>query len=262
MRLPPVDNFIAHLGFENRDTAGGTGSVAATVVPELCVPGTERVRPSLLLTLADVVAGSVANQYVAPRICMTLDLDVRVLRPAPLGRIIARAEVLKSGRNTTSCETWFVAAADPDGDPFAVSHSTFVASPRPEDVMEIPPGSLPLKRRPLLTRPLADDVGCRILAPGVAEVDVRDYVVNPTGTVQGGIVALLAELAAETVTGDVRPVTELDVRYLATTRVGPARAEATLVGPAEAGIVRVELRDVGRDGRLAALVTARLAPPA
>ncbi len=50
---------------------------------------------------------------------------------------------------------------------------------------------------------------------------------------------------------------DLDTRYLTAVRVGPGRATATAVGP---DLVEVEVRDVGMDGRLAALVTARLGP--
>jgi acyl-coenzyme A thioesterase PaaI-like protein len=106
-----------------------------------------------------------------------------------------------------------------------------------------------------MTRPFAENVGARVVEPGVVEVDRRPYVMQPWGTVQGGVIALLGELAAESLMGGA--VIDLDVRYLSAVRVGPARTSATAVG---ASTVRVEVRDAGSDDRLAALVVARTLP--
>ena len=46
----------------------------------------------------------------------------------------------------------------------------------------------------------------------------------------------------------------LEVRYLSTVRIGPARASAIEMG---GPVVRVEVRDVGQSDRLAALIMAR-----
>ena len=129
---------------------------------------------------------------------------------------------------------------------------TFTPSPRPQDLapqaimgaMQVP-GELP--------EPLPDFVGVRTLAPGVVEIDHRPLVTQGSGTLQGGIVALLGEMAAETLTG--HQVVELDTRYLATVRVGPARTAARRTSPWG---VRVEVRDTGNGDRLAALVHARV----
>jgi acyl-coenzyme A thioesterase PaaI-like protein len=99
-------------------------------------------------------------------------------------------------------------------------------------------------------------VGLRIISPGVTELDRRPFVVQAAGSLQGGMVALLGETAAESLTG--RPVVELDARFFTGVRVGPGRATAEVVGD---GLVRVEVRDIGNADRLAALVTARVAGP-
>ena len=52
---------------------------------ELCVPEAGVLRPSMMITWADVLCGSLANVYALPRITMTVDLDVRVVRPVPAG---------------------------------------------------------------------------------------------------------------------------------------------------------------------------------
>jgi acyl-coenzyme A thioesterase PaaI-like protein len=100
--------------------------------------------------------------------------------------------------------------------------------------------------------PLAERVGCRIVDEGIAEVHRRDDLLNPADTLQGGLLAVVAEEAARSLHPGVAP-TELDVRYLSAVRVGPARAVATELG----SVVRVEVRDVGNGNRLAAVAIVR-----
>jgi acyl-coenzyme A thioesterase PaaI-like protein len=104
--------------------------------------------------------------------------------------------------------------------------------------------------------PFPEHVGVRVLSPGTAEVDLVRFTTQGAGSLQGGIVALVAEVAAESLTAS--PILDLDVRYLNAVRVGPGRATATRVGR---DLVRVEVRDGGSNERLAALVMARVAPP-
>jgi acyl-coenzyme A thioesterase PaaI-like protein len=246
----PGNTFIAELGLSQSFTPDRVvGSFE--VVPELCAPGSDSARAAVLLTLADMAAGSISSAATAPRICLTLDLSIRVLLPV-VGHVELESRVLKSGKNTTVAETVFRSG----GELVALSWSTFVASPRPGDVLEVPPLSFRGHGPSRLRGPLADQVGCRIVAPGVAEVDRVPYVMNPAGTLQGGIVALLAEVATGSLPGVDAPVTELDVRYLSATRVGPGRATASVVGD---GAARVELHDPGNDDRLTAVVLARWA---
>ena len=251
MSYLPGLTFIADLGF-SQDFKPDRVIGSFEAVPQLCAPGTETVRTAVLLTIADMAAGSISSAATAPRICLTLDLSVRVLGPVS-GTINVEAQVLKSGRNTTVAETVFRA----DGHLVALSWSTFVASPRPNDVIEVPPLSFRQYGPSRLRAPLAEQAGCRVVAPGVAEVDRTPYVMNPAGTVQGGMVALLAELATESLPGVPSPVSELDVRYLSATRVGPARATAEVIGD---GTARVELHDPGNGDRLTAVVLARWLP--
>ena len=72
-------------------------------------------------------------------------------------------------------------------------------------------------------------------ATGVVEVDVAPHVRNPAGTLQGAMVALVAESAAEELVGHRNGpavVTEIDVRYLAQAPVGPVRTSCRVLGDA------------------------------
>ncbi len=104
-----------------------------------------------------------------------------------------------------------------------------------------------------MEKPFPEHVGAYVIEPGVTEIERTPFVMQAAGSVQGGAVALLGELAAESLTG--LPVMDLDVRYLSAVRVGPGRATATELGR---GLVRVEVRDRGRDDRRIALALARV----
>jgi acyl-coenzyme A thioesterase PaaI-like protein len=105
-------------------------------------------------------------------------------------------------------------------------------------------------------------VGVVELEPGVVELHRRPDLTNgPDGTFQGGISALLGEVAAESLLqgapgGGRWAVERLDVRYLRGIRTGPARTRARRLGPdgGHATVV-VEVHDAGVD-HLASYVVA------
>ena len=246
--------FLAELGLEVERDDDEMWRGRAPIIPPICVPETDVVLTSVLLTYADVVAGSLANRATLPRVCMTVDLNVRVLRRPPTDGLEAEARVLKSGRTLTFTETVFRPRGG--GDPFAVSQGTFVASPRPQDTYEQMEDVPAMRLRPTMQVPLHERVGARFVEPGVVEVPRSPDVLNPADTIQGGVVALVAELAALSV-ADGAVVRELDVRYLRATRVGPARAVAERLTGRTA---RVEVRDAGADGRTSAVAYVVTSP--
>src|SRR5690606_14814611 len=100
---------------------------------------------------------------------------------------------------------------------------------------------------------------------GEVSVEVTPELRNPAGALQGAMVALLAECAAEDLathhSGRPRVVTELDVRFLFQAREGRVRARAEPIGDPAAGVVDVTL--VHEDtGRTVAQVFARAVEPA
>jgi acyl-coenzyme A thioesterase PaaI-like protein len=240
--------FVGDLGFGQcieGDAMVGEVEVNDTVR----VPGTRLVRPSVLATVADIAAGSLATRDTYPKPALTVDLTVRSLGVVEGGMLAMAARILKLGRSTIVGEAWF---SEPGSErPVVVSHATFTPSPRPQDLHEELPFGRPFSPG-AMTRPFAEQLGTRILEPGVVEVDRLPYVMQPWGTLQGGVVALLGELAAESLVGT--PVVDLEVRYLSAVRVGPARTSAMVVGHST---VRVEVHDAGSDDRIASLIIAR-----
>ena len=115
-----------------------------------------------------------------------------------------------------------------------------------------------------LTRPLREEAGIVVLdsGAGALEMPVTPGLRNPVGTLQGAMVALLAEAAAEDLVSTrfdlTAVVTELDLRYLAQTGAGPVQSRCRLLGEGPDAPIEVELFDTSSD-RLTTLVYARTA---
>jgi acyl-coenzyme A thioesterase PaaI-like protein len=248
--LSGTSGFIDDLSFEFDVSAQGThGEGRASITPMMRTTGS-LVRPSVLLTIADCIAGVPAMHVSSPRLAVTLDMVLRVVSERTGPELVVTSDVLKQGRNTVASEVRFTDAGS--GELAALGYLTFMTSARPTDLSPPVPdgmafrGSLPVS--------FPERVGLRVVAPGTTELDRRPFVEQASGSLQGGMVALLGETAAESLTG--MAVRELDARFFTGVRVGPGRATAEAVGD---GVVRVEVRDAGNADRLAALVTARVA---
>jgi acyl-coenzyme A thioesterase PaaI-like protein len=208
------------------------------------------LRASILATEADLIAGALATRVQGPRIPLTVDLTVHRIEPIARGELTMIGRVLKAGRRTVVVEVVFAARGAER--PLVLSHATFMPSPNPVD--DMPFNGDRNAGAPSLTRPFPEQLGVRVVSPGVANLDRGVYTMQPTGTIQGGAVAAVAEVAAETAAGAA--VSDLDIRYLSAIRVGPARATAEVLG---GNRVRVEVRDPGNGDRLASAVMARVA---
>jgi acyl-coenzyme A thioesterase PaaI-like protein len=221
------------------------------------------VRASVLSFVIDAAAGIQVDDD--PDVwTLTSDMSVR-MRPIPApARITARNTILRRGRRSAVCK---VDLTTDDGAPVATGGIGFVAITRketepakpvvsPERAAEIFSGASSL------TRPLRDEAGIEVLdaAQGVAQLEVTPQLRNPAGTLQGAMVALLAEAAAEDMisTRFESPVvvTDLDLRYLAPAQVGPVRTRSQLLGTTASAPVEIELVDTTTD-RVTTLVYAR-----
>jgi acyl-coenzyme A thioesterase PaaI-like protein len=246
---PDPPGFMADLGLDHW-IEGDRSHGRAPVTPGLWVPHTEFVRIGVLVQLADAISGQPPSGPITP----TTDISLHVTGLRPMASVHLVSRVLKAGRLLAVCETLLM--ADDEDEPFAYSLSTFMNRSVP--ILER--GARP--PQPPLDQPLAERIGARVHARGVVELAPRSGVANPHhDTILGGVVAMLAELAAESLLAGDGPVvvTDLDVRFLNRVKVGPARATARplMVGPAGQDVV-VEIEDVGNEGRPVAFATARV----
>ena len=242
-----------------RDLGFGVASVgdemhgSALVVPEMLVPGTDALRTSILAAWADVAAGHISIGLFDPGVPVTLDLDVHLYAP-PIGcdeiRMVARVQ--KAGRSVSVLR---VAITDGDGDAVGFAHATFMAAPNPSLRMPtIVSDEGLLRPHPArLEVPFAERAGCERIAPGTASIPMRRDGLNASGTLNGGLLALLVEEAALSAAPAGATLASMAMRYAQPVRVGPAIAEADV----RDGLGDVVVRDAGRDDRLAVIATTR-----
>jgi acyl-coenzyme A thioesterase PaaI-like protein len=212
------------------------------------------VRVSVISFVIDVVAGVPLDQD-ATVWTLTSDMSVRMRPIAAPDRIDARNTILRQGRRSATCR---VELRSDQGSPVATGAIGFTKVPR--KATDPPKPNVPLGQIPkifrdpvLLDRPLREAAGIEVIdgPEGVVEVEVTPELRNPAGTLQGAMVALLAEAAAEDLVatrfGSPVVVTDLDLRYLRTTQVGPVRTRSELLGAGPDAPVQVDLVDTSTD---------------
>lgn len=201
-----------------------------------------RVSIGALITLADIACTRVALSAVAPNFVATLDLSVITgVRPRE-GRVRTNACLLRTGSRVVSID-----GAVRDIGSIAAS---FVRIPNEASMVGHVP-AIGVRSRldrvaPALAGPISERMGIRVDGD-TAELDRIEYVSNSFGTINGGALGFLVAAAAESVTG--RTAADVTIRYLAQTKVGPARATASVIRRnADHAIADVTVRDVGSGG--------------
>lgn len=241
----------------------GDGGLVLEMTPRPEVLHHGVVRASVLAFLVDAVAGIVIDDD-PDAWTFTSDMSLR-MRPIPApARVEATAKVLRRGQRSATAT---VEITGDDRELVATGAIGFAKVPRrhgdPPKPAVTAKGSASIFRGVgALTGPLRDEAGIRSLDPesGVVELTVGPDLRNPAGTLQGALVALVAEAAAEDLVSSrfATPavVTDLDLRYLAQAPEGPVRSRCRLLGAGPDAPVEVELSDVSA-GRVTTLVYAR-----
>ena len=188
--LEPTDeharrHVLRELGFTLARSGVEQLEGTAAVTPELCVPGTDVLRTSVLAVWADTITGLLAVDVVRPRVPVTLQLDVDLYAPpAGVDRIVATARRLKFGSSV------FVSAvdfADDGGRPIGRGTGLFMVSPDPGLRLpaELDPIGMMAEPGGPLALPFAERVGCERPAPGEAVLPHRDEFLNASETISG-----------------------------------------------------------------------------
>lgn len=244
------------------DPMGDPPTGVLTPNPNLCTHG-GILHATVHVMLVDMLAGFVSEKFSGDDWTFTTDLSSRCPpRPAP-SRVEAHGRLLRRGRNLVTAD---VSMYEPDGTSFGYGQSTFirVASrhgdpPRPQ----MSEGRMIAERAPLDV-PLSVATGVEVVdaAAGRVSAPIRDDLRNPAGAMQGAMVALVGELAAQALAehtyGGPAVVADLDVRYLAMGRTGPVVSSAAFIGDPAGGSIHVELRDSGESDRIMTVLLARV----
>lgn len=222
----------------------------AEVVPHMCLPGTESLRISLLVTWTDIVLGHLVARALA-HMPLTLELDVHLFEEVRCSSVTTVTRIAKAGRSQVVCTVDFTSETRAH---LGFGHGVLTTLPE----APLPPGWGSSPNRPLATprgellEPFATRAGCERSDAGTASLLCRPHVLNPAKALNGGITALVVEEAVLSADSDLSAVTSMALRYLRPIRTGPAVATARV----RAGLGRVEVHD-GGGGALAVLATTR-----
>ncbi len=231
---PPDVHVLRDLGFWTlRDASGARSHLEVT--PYLCGP-TGSVRAGALATLVDMAGGEGAIRAVRPDWVATSDLVLHVNAPVREGVVVARPQVLRRTRSTVVLEVTLSLCEREIG----LTTLTFAVLSAREGARRMGTGAEEARTDFALPGsglavPLLEALQCRVVdaAAGVVEVPITPYVGNSLGALQGGVVAMLIELAAESagraLLGRDVAVQDLAVNYLRLVRTGPARTRCRLL---------------------------------
>jgi acyl-coenzyme A thioesterase PaaI-like protein len=210
------------------------------------------VQTGALLTMLDFVGGLCGGLAALPDgWVVSTNLTARLLTIDHIGPVQISAEVLRRGRNNVVTS---VRIFDEGARNALVVDGTLTSA------ILVPENGPPPWQRPLVLTPgdawpepvpaLAEWIGAHAVNPTTMEVPLVDELRNPWGILHGGVVATLADLAAEHATGGV--TTDVVLHFLVPNRIGPVRARARLLDDRTA---RIEVRDVGADRVTAVAIT-------
>ena len=264
-QYPPDEHIVWDLApVIERDASGSTALLP--IVPELLDDnGSPRI--GTLATIVDVVGGETSIREVLPQWIATSSLSLHVGHLPSRGTLRARPRVVRKGRTTLVMEVDLDHAET--GEALGLSTLGFAILPK-RNALQARVGwaEMPEPRTTFgapdsgFTKPLLDTLGVRFDAdePSVTRLAVRPYVINTLGAMQGGVIAMLIDAAADRyarhVLGGPSRIRGLEIHYLKLARHGPVRADVRVLGRLTDGcLLRVELRDEGQDEVLNTVAT-------
>ena len=265
---PPRNHILRDLRVCLEFQGQGRAVIRAPVVPEICTEeGSLQV--GAVATLIDVLGGALTVRAVHPDWIATASLSVHLTGRPVSDKIAAAGEVIRAGRTMAIIDADIrEEEGDQDVPPRSIGTAmmTFSRLPRREDTPALQldmdtPGTFDFATDGSgLDRPYRDAAGVRILdeGAGVAEIEMRDYVRNAVGVLQGGMFAVLADAAGEVAARSAagRPLTTLDlaIQYLSQGKRGPFQTRARVLRTTDDTVLtRVELIDRGLEDRVIAV---------
>jgi acyl-coenzyme A thioesterase PaaI-like protein len=253
---PPAQHLLRDLALDVEHHDDGTSAAWLTITPAL-LDDTGAVRAGVLATIVDMVGGGLSAQVASPNWIATADLTLHLVGRATSGVVVATTRVLRAGRTTVVLEVLL----HNGGALIGFATMTFSVLPRREGNPVITFGGDVARRTSLVlpgsgfTAPVLDALGVEVIdaASGVVHVPVSDYSRNSLGALQGGVVAIAAEVAAEqalrAACGTPVTVKDMQLTYLALVRSALRTSTEVLHASAAFGSAYVDLVDVGSESR-------------
>jgi uncharacterized protein (TIGR00369 family) len=253
---PPAQHLLRDLGLDVENRDDGTSAAWLTITPAL-LDDTGSVRAGVLATIVDMVGGGLSAQVASPNWIATADLTLHLVGRATSGIVAASTRVLRAGRTTVVLEVLLR-----NGDTaIGFATMTFSVLPRRDGNPVITFGADAARLTSLVIpgsgfrAPVLDALGVEVVdaGGGVVDVPVTDYSRNSLGALQGGVVAIAAEVAAEhalrAACGTPVTVKDLQLTYLALVRSSLRTSTQVMHASTDYGSAYVDLVDVGSESR-------------
>lgn len=274
---PPEHHILRDLKLESERPERGRALSYAPLSPAVLTPsGTARL--GLIGVTADASGALTALIEALPNRIATQDLSYTASGFARAGPLIASTRLLRAGQSLITVATTLSDGCgndDPDqAEPVGQAIMSFALIPHREgnaDLSHLEAESMERRTMALPSSGFGDASLWEALqlevvdaAAGVVQIPMTDYVRNSFGTINGGVMIMAAEAAAEVAAQEAldSPVTamSLNYRYLDQTRIGPAQTQTTLMRHGNQGAVAVvRLIDTQRDRHLAGYAVIQLA---
>jgi len=266
---PPRDHILRDLGvcleFQGKERA----VIRAPVVPAICRKD-GALQVGAVATLIDVLGGALTIRAVHPDWIATAGLSVHMTGRPSSDSVSAAGEVIRAGRTMAIIDVDIREREDNPEVPtrsIGTAMMTFSRLPRREDTpafqldTDTPETFVFATEGAGLDQPYRDAAGVRVLdeGAGATEMEMKNYVRNSVGVLQGGMIAVLAdvagEIAARSAVHKSLTTRDLEIHYLSQGKRGPFRTRARLVRIThDTALTRVEVIDRGMEDRLIAVV--------
>jgi acyl-coenzyme A thioesterase PaaI-like protein len=281
LEYPPAHHFLRDLGVVSEQLSAER-SLTVAPVSEAERSHDGRAALGFLVTLTDINAALVALIAGAPDWTATADLALHTTGGVAGRSAIVDSRLVRAGSNLVIVTTDIYDGGDADDPHDSLDHPdrarpsgatglvTFARIPRKASAAsdDFDPAEMVGQRRELVAgggppngEPIFERVGLEVVDPAAGVVDLHrcEYVRNSFGAINGGVLGLVFQGAAEaTVPGHV--ATDLQIHYLAQAREGPVRTASTVLRQdGDHALCSVAARDAGRDDTLLALATVGLA---
>ena len=275
---PPEHHVLRDLRFESQRFAVDRARAWIPLQTALCADDGS-LRVGALAMMVDVAAASVALIAATPDWSATADLAYWTARPIVVGPLICESRLVRAGRGiiVIDADVYDGHGADeittdragharlsfsriPASASAAAGRVDRSGAPTPRTTMSGPDAHF--------AAPLFDALGLRFGddAVGHVECDKSDYVRNSFGTINGGVVCAIFEASAERAArasqcGAPLVARDLQVHFLAQTKVGPARATSRVLRQDQHhAVIESRLVDAGHNDTVLALATTSFGP--
>lgn len=275
MTYPPERHMLRDLAISATRCEDGSTLASAPIHPRVCNEF-GYLRIGVIATVIDVAGAALVLTELHPDRIATIELTYQSQGPGRVGPLLASARILRRGSVQIVIG---VEVSDGHGredlaqaEAIGTGLIVFRRLPKRDDHARIPAPAERSARAALglpgsrLDEPFLERAQLRVIdaAAGIVEIDNHDYVRNSFGTLNGGMVATLIEVAAEHAArarcGSDLVSADLAVHYVGQAGPGPLRTRTRVVRAGrEHAVCRVELVDAGAGDRLLSIGMATAA---